>query len=203
MGALDMGLMEDELAPLVASWREANPNIVKFWWDVDRAAKEAIQHRTEAETHGIHFIYKSAMLFIELPSGRRLCYVKPRMGENQFGGESITYEGTGSTKKWERIESYGPKFVENIVQATLSIKDNNFTAGIKKAITGTKELKTHTANATGSLKKMGSQSKSTGFSLASLAKKVTGVVAAYAGFRQIIQFGKECITACDTQVTDI
>lgn len=117
MGALDMGLMEDELAPLVASWREANPNIVKFWWDVDRAAKEAIQHRTEAETHGIHFIYKSAMLFIELPSGRRLCYVKPRMGENQFGGESITYEGTGSTKKWERIESYGPKLVENITQA--------------------------------------------------------------------------------------
>ena len=117
MGALDMGLMEDELAPLVASWREANPNIVKFWWDVDRAAKEAIQHRTEAETHGIHFIYKSAMLFIELPSGRRLCYVKPRMGENQFGGESITYEGTSSTKKWERIESYGPKLVENIIQA--------------------------------------------------------------------------------------
>lgn len=117
MGALDMGLMEDELAPLVASWREANPNIVKFWWDVDRAAKEAIQHRTEAETHGIHFIYKSAMLFIELPSGRRLCYVKPRMGENQFGGESITYEGTGNTKKWERIESYGPKLVENITQA--------------------------------------------------------------------------------------
>ena len=117
MGALDMGLMEDELAPLVASWREANPNIVKFWWDVDRAAKEAIQHRTEAETHGIHFIYKSAMLFIELPSGRRICYVKPRMGENQFGGESITYEGTGSTKKWERIESYGPKLVENITQA--------------------------------------------------------------------------------------
>ena len=86
------------------------------------------------------------------------------------------------------------------IGATLSIKDNNFTAGIKKAITGTKDLKTHTANATGSLKKMGSQSKSTGTSLASLAKKVTGVVAAYAGFRQIIQFGKDCITACDTQV---
>ncbi|MGE9943537.1 DNA polymerase [Phascolarctobacterium succinatutens] len=117
MGALDMGLMENELAPLVASWREANPSIVKFWWDVDRAAKKAIQHRTEVETHGIRFIYRSAMLFIELPSGRRLCYVKPRMGENQFGGESITYEGTGNTKKWERIESYGPKLVENITQA--------------------------------------------------------------------------------------
>lgn len=117
MGALDMGLMENELAPLVASWREANPSIVKFWWDVDRAAKEAIQHRTEVETHGIRFIYRSAILFIELPSGRRLCYIKPRMGENKFGGESITYEGTGSTKKWERIESYGPKLVENITQA--------------------------------------------------------------------------------------
>ena len=117
MGALEMGLQEDELQPLVASWREANPKIVQFWWDVDRAAKEAIQLRTETETHGIRFIYQSAMLFIELPSGRRLSYVKPRMGENQFGGDAITYEGTGSTKKWERIESYGPKIVENITQA--------------------------------------------------------------------------------------
>lgn len=117
MGALEMGLQEDELQPLVASWREANPKIVQFWWDVDRAAKEAIQLRTETETHGIRFIYQSAMLFIELPSGRRLSYVKPRMGENQFGGEAITYEGTGGTKKWERIESYGPKIVENITQA--------------------------------------------------------------------------------------
>ena len=117
MGALEMGLQEDELQPLVASWREANPKIVQFWWDVDRAAKEAIQLRTETETHGIRFICQSAMLFIELPSGRRLSYVKPRMGENQFGGESITYEGTGGTKKWERIESYGPKIVENITQA--------------------------------------------------------------------------------------
>lgn len=117
MGALEMGLQEDELQPLVASWREANQKIVQFWWDVDRAAKEAIQLRTETETHGIRFIYQSAMLFIELPSGRRLSYVKPRMGENQFGGESITYEGTGGTKKWERIESYGPKIVENITQA--------------------------------------------------------------------------------------
>ena len=117
MGALEMGLQEDELQPLVASWREANPKIVQFWWDVDRAAKEAIQMRSETETHGIRFIYQSAMLFIELPSGRRLSYVKPRMGENQFGGEAITYEGTGGTKKWERIESYGPKIVENITQA--------------------------------------------------------------------------------------
>lgn len=117
MGALEMGLQEDELQPLVASWRESNPKIVQFWWDVDRAAKEAIQLRTETVTHGIRFIYQSAMLFIELPSGRRLSYVKPRMGENRFGGESITYEGTGGTKKWERIESYGPKIVENITQA--------------------------------------------------------------------------------------
>lgn len=117
MGALEMGLQEKELQSLVASWREANPKIVQFWWDVDRAAKEAIRLRTEAETHGIRFIYQSAMLFIELPSGRRLSYVKPRIGENQFGGEAITYEGTGSTKKWERIESYGPKIVENITQA--------------------------------------------------------------------------------------
>lgn len=117
MGALEMGLQEEELQPLVASWRESNPKIVQFWWDVDRAAKEAIQLRTEIVTHGIRFIYQSAMLFIELPSGRRLSYVKPRMGENRFGGESITYEGTGGTKKWERIESYGPKIVENITQA--------------------------------------------------------------------------------------
>lgn len=117
MGALEMGLQEKELQPLVASWREANPKIVRFWWDVDRAAKEAIQLRTKTETHGIRFIYQSAMLFIELPSGRRLSYVKPRIGENQFGGEAITYEGTSSTKKWERIESYGPKIVENITQA--------------------------------------------------------------------------------------
>lgn len=117
MGALEMGLQEKELQSLVASWREANPKIVQFWWDVDRAVKEAIRLRTEAETHGIRFIYQSAMLFIELPSGRRLSYVKPRIGENQFGGEAITYEGTSSTKKWERIESYGPKIVENITQA--------------------------------------------------------------------------------------
>lgn len=117
MGALDMGLMEDEMQPLVDSWRNANPNIVKLWWDVDRCVKKTVKERTATQTHGIRFIYQSGMLFIQLPSGRRLCYVRPRIGENRFGGESVTYEGTGSTKKWERIESYGPKFVENIVQA--------------------------------------------------------------------------------------
>lgn len=117
MGALDMGLMEDELQPLVDSWRNANPNIVKLWWDVDRCIKKTVKERTATQTHGIRFIYQSGMLFIQLPSGRRLCYVRPRIGENRFCGESVTYEGTGSTKKWERIESYGPKFVENIVQA--------------------------------------------------------------------------------------
>lgn len=117
MGALDMGLTENELQPLVDSWRASNPNIVQFWWDVDRCVKTAIKQRTATETHGIRFIYQSGMLFIALPSGRRLCYVKPKIGENRFGGESVTYEGVGTNKKWERIESYGPKFVENIVQA--------------------------------------------------------------------------------------
>lgn len=117
MGALEMGPDEDELQPLVDSWRNANPNIVRFWWDVDRCVKKTIKQKTLTETHGIKFIYQSGMLFIQLPSGRRLCYIRPRIGENRFGGESVTYEGIGSTKKWERIESYGPKFVENIVQA--------------------------------------------------------------------------------------
>lgn len=117
MGALDMGLSEEELQPLVDSWRAANPNIVRFWWDVDRCVKDTVKNRVPTETHGIRFRYQSGMLFIQLPSGRRLSYVKPRMGENRFGGESVTYEGVGGTKKWERIESYGPKFVENIVQA--------------------------------------------------------------------------------------
>ena len=117
MGALEMGLSEDELRPLVSAWRSANPNIVKFWWDVDRAAMKAVRDRTITETHGIHFGYQSGMLFITLPSGRRLSYVKPRIGTNQFGSDCVTYEGVGGTKKWERIESYGPKFVENIVQA--------------------------------------------------------------------------------------
>jgi DNA polymerase len=117
MGALDMGLKEEELQPLVVAWRNSNPNIVKFWWAVDRAVMKAITERTTTETHGLTFTCRSGMLFITLPSGRKLAYVKPRIGMNQFGGESVTYEGIGATKKWERIESYGPKFVENIVQA--------------------------------------------------------------------------------------
>ena len=118
MGALEAGMTEEELQPLVDSWREANPNIVRFWWDVDRAVKDCIRQRVPTETHGLHFDYRSAMLFITLPSGRRLAYVKPRIGENQFGGESVTYMGVSGTKKWKRLESYGPKFVENIVQGT-------------------------------------------------------------------------------------
>lgn len=117
MGAIEMGLKEEELQPLVDSWRTANPNIVRFWWDVDRAVKKAVKQREPSVLRGIRFECRSGMLFITLPSGRRLAYVKPRIGENRFGGESVTYEGVGGTKKWERIESYGPKFVENIVQA--------------------------------------------------------------------------------------
>ena len=118
MGALDMGLAEEELQPLVNAWRQSNPHIVRFWWDVDSAVKKAIKEHQPQTVKGVRFYYQSGMLFILLPSGRRLAYVKPRMGENRFGGESVTYEGVGGTKKWERIESYGPKFVENIVQAT-------------------------------------------------------------------------------------
>lgn len=117
MGALDMGLNEDELQPLVDMWRKSNPNIVKLWWEVDRVVKSVVRNKTVGQTHGIGFSYRSGMLFIKLPSGRQLAYVKPVIGENRFGGESVTYEGIGATKKWERIESYGPKFVENIVQA--------------------------------------------------------------------------------------
>lgn len=118
MGALEMGLTEEELPDLVSAWRQSNPNIVRFWWDVDSAVKKAIKEKTTQSIHGISFCCRSGMLFIQLPSGRVLSYVKPRMGENKFGGESVTYEGVGDTKKWERLESYGPKFVENIVQAT-------------------------------------------------------------------------------------
>ena len=118
MGALEMGLKEDELKPLVTAWRTANPNIVRLWWDVDKAAMTAVRERTVTETHGIRFGVQSGILFITLPSGRRLAYVKPRIGVNQFGSDCVTYEGVGATKKWERLDSYGPKFVENIVQAT-------------------------------------------------------------------------------------
>ena len=117
MGALEMGLQEEELQPLVDAWRASNPNIVQLWWDVDDAVKTTVKMHTTAETHGIKFSWRSGMMFIHLPSGRRLSYVKPHIGQNKFGGESITYEGVGATKKWERLESYGPKFVENIVQA--------------------------------------------------------------------------------------
>lgn len=118
MGAIEMGIPEEELGPLVQSWRSANPHIVDFWWQVDGAVKTAIKQRIPVWVNNIRFSCQSGMLFIELPSGRRLSYVKPRIGENQFGGESVTYEGIGATKKWERLESYGPKFVENIVQGT-------------------------------------------------------------------------------------
>ena len=118
MGALNYGLTEEELKPLVDAWRQSNPRIVKFWWDVDRAATTCVRDRVPAETHGIRFFYQSGMMFIVLPSGRKLVYVKPKMGVNRYGSESVTYEGVGEQKKWLRLESYGPKFVENIVQAT-------------------------------------------------------------------------------------
>ena len=117
MGALDMGLTEDELQPLVTMWRESNPNIVAYWWSVDEAAKTAIEMRIPQKVGAIRFEVRNGMLFITLPSGRRLAYVKPRIGENKFDGQSVTYMGIDAQKKWSRIESYGPKFVENIVQA--------------------------------------------------------------------------------------
>lgn len=117
MGALEMGIPEEELQPLVTAWREANPNIVSMWWDFDNAIKNAVKMHSSTESHGIKFTWRSGMFFITLPSGRKLTYIKPKIGENQFGGESVTYEGIGGTKKWERLESYGPKFVENVVQA--------------------------------------------------------------------------------------
>lgn len=118
MGALEMGLSEEELPALVDAWRQSNPRIVEFWWAVDRAVMEAVKYKHTTTDYGLTFSYKSGMLFITLPSGRKLAYVKPKIGTNKFGGSCITYEGVGGTKKWERIDSYGPKFVENIVQAT-------------------------------------------------------------------------------------
>lgn len=117
MGALDMGLNEDELQPLVDAWRSSNPMVTTLWWDVDRAVKQCVHEHVSVRTHNIVFTYKSGFLIIKLPSKRCLYYVKPRVEENKYGGESVTYEGVGSTKKWERLESYGPKFVENITQA--------------------------------------------------------------------------------------
>lgn len=118
MGALEMGLSEGELPPLVDAWRQTNPHIVQFWWDVDRAVMNAVRYHAPSTIYGLTFDCRSGMLFIRLPSGRRLAYVKPRIGTNRFGGECVTYEGIGASKKWERLDSYGPKFVENIVQAT-------------------------------------------------------------------------------------
>lgn len=117
MGALDMGLTEDELQPLVDAWRSSNQMVTTLWWDVDRAVKQCVHEHVSVQTHNIVFTYKSGFLIIKLPSKRCLYYVKPRVEENKYGGESVTYEGVGSTKKWERLESYGPKFVENITQA--------------------------------------------------------------------------------------
>lgn len=117
MGALDMGLTEEELQPLVDAWRKSNPMVTTLWWDVDRAVKQCVHEHASVRTHNIVFTYKSGFLIIKLPSKRCLYYVKPRVEENKYGGESVTYEGVGSTKKWERLESYGPKFVENITQA--------------------------------------------------------------------------------------
>ncbi len=112
-----MGLTEDELQPLVDMWRSSNPNITAYWWAVDTAVKDAIKQRAKTQVGDVTFVMKNGMLFIGFPSGRRLAYVKPRIGENKFGGESVTYMGIDAQKKWSRIESYGPKFVENIVQA--------------------------------------------------------------------------------------
>lgn len=118
MGALDMGLSEDELLQLVDAWRQSNPHIVNLWWTVDRTAMEAVKYKHTTTAYGLTLSCRSGMLFITLPSGRKLAYVKPKVGTNKFGGSCITYEGIGSTKKWERLDSYGPKLVENIVQAT-------------------------------------------------------------------------------------
>lgn len=118
MGALDMGLTEDELPPLVAAWRKANPHITQFWWDVDAAAVKAVTEKQKTKVGKIIFEYKSGILFITLPSGRKLSYVKPRMAVNKFGRDGLTYEGISENKKWSRIETYGPKLVENIVQGT-------------------------------------------------------------------------------------
>ena len=116
MGAIEMGIEEGDLKPLVDAWRHASPNIVDFWWSVDRCTKETVKGRMLTETHGLRFTYESGILFIELPSGRRLAYCKPRIGTNRFGGESVIYAGIGTGNNWQEVESYGAKFVENIVQ---------------------------------------------------------------------------------------
>ena len=117
MGAIEAGMKEEELKPLVDAWRSANPNIVKFWWEMDAAVRRVIRERTSVKVRCITLEYRGGMMFMRLPSGRMLSYVKPKLGENVEGTEVITYEGIGNTKKWERVESYGPKFVENATQA--------------------------------------------------------------------------------------
>lgn len=118
MGATNLGLTDDELPPLVQMWRNASPHIVQFWWDVDKAAKECIKTHLPQTTHGMKFIYRSGCMFLRLRSGRYLCYPQPKIGINRFGSESITFMGNNTVKKWDRIETYGAKLVENIVQAT-------------------------------------------------------------------------------------
>lgn len=118
MGAVESGMKEEELQPLVDLWCASNPHIVQLWWDVDRAVNTCVKRRVETKTHGIRCTYKSGVLFVRLPSGRELAYAKPRIGANRFGGEAVTYEGLGMTKKWERIETFGGKLVENVTQAT-------------------------------------------------------------------------------------
>lgn len=118
MGALDMGLAEDELQPLVTQWRTANPHITKYWWDIDAAAVKAVRERVSVRVGSVCFSVRSGILFVTLPSGRNLAYVKPRLEKNRFDRDSLTYEGIGESKKWLRIETYGPKLTENIVQAT-------------------------------------------------------------------------------------
>ena len=117
MGAIEAGMKEEELQPLVNAWRKANPKIVKLWYAIDKAAKQALTQRSTTRTHGLVFTYRGAMLYITLPSGRNLSYVRPRMGANRFGSESITYEGNDFTKHWARVETFGGKLVENVVQA--------------------------------------------------------------------------------------
>ena len=117
MGATKMGLSEEELPDLVSQWRLANPHITEFWWKVDAAAFKAVKERCTVQMDRLLFEYRGGILFIYLPSGRKLSYVKPRLELNRFGREGITYEGVGESKKWTRIETYGPKMVENIVQA--------------------------------------------------------------------------------------
>lgn len=116
MGADSLGLSDTELKQIVTDWREASPHITEFWWAVDRAVKKAVKEKTATKTHGLLFSYEAGFLFIRLPSGRRLAYAKPYIGKNKFGGESVTYMGINAQKKWDRLESYGPKFVENCVQ---------------------------------------------------------------------------------------